>query len=1292
MNTFNNKGELENFPQTQITGNMGGGGGSSPQEQDDTIYSRQTISALFVISEGEIYELPADQIYLNGVKITSYKNTKNYVRLGTPSQEVIPGFEIVEAPHPVNTAIEMTNGPVYIKNVSNTDVSALRIVFTFNSLTSQDDRGNVNGYSVTHRIWVRESETAPWITTSPYPRDITRTEKSRGPFSITFRVNRPAGVQPGDLWGVKIIRVTPDDADSKTNSKCSWTSTIELYNENPPLTYPNTALVGLILKNAIRLGGTMPEVLFRPKGIMVKVPHSGVYNWETKEYTETPWNGVFDLSKRYTSCPAWILYDVLTRSKSEGGLGIPQSRINKFSFFELAVYCDQPVPIKNASGTVTGWESRYELHNQFSTREQARTILTYILAICNADFATDEFGNLTVVFDAPRAASDIVTNSDVIDGVFDYSSNALQDRITSVNVTYNNPNDQGKTDTVTVPGTNLTTQETALRNRYGFQSTDLVLIGCMSKSQAIRKGRWYFYTNTVTTGLLTFRRFFAGMTHTIGQIIKVMDDDKQNVKQQGLISDYIVSGSTLSIVLDRELELEDEDYHILYYTEAGLQNLAVANRNAITNTILLNGTGHPTPVENSSFVITGNVQPTLWRISAIEEDAEKQIYTITCTQYSEDKFSYIDGGALVPTNPQVDIKNLQTPAVTNISAHEYFYKTDVTAHASLIVTWDWEDLDNPGYNAFYQLFWRVNNGSLTQIDGITTKEFEIQNALPGVYEFFIYAYNVFALKSFPATYLYNYKVTASTSTLLPPVNIHIEGTEDVIFSGRDAPILWDYNTLNDTVSDRLLDYVVEIWTSDGLTKKNTYLVPSETTFSIHPTDSGKFYYSYGMNQTDFGLAQRSFIVKVYSRDIGGDLSDPIAATITNPAPPMISAEFVIGMEAAFIYINAPIGTFGEEMAPDAAGYVVHMSTTNGFTPDNDTLVYDGTSTHVSIRLPSPNVTYYFRVAAYDVFGKDGLNYSSQYFGKPLGLGVVTWTFAGLTFKPNDPAPNVLSWTGGTAASDQGGGSLQTINAGSVTWTEGILYIFFKEGEADLQSTTVLGEAIFAGTRILATYEGGTNLKLGNGDAFISGDKILAGTVGAEQLIVDHAIIRYADQIDTAVINTAHINHLGAYKIILETNPETGEPGYLEAEVIKVQTLNAKHIISSSLEKFQNFQYLGDVSIPESSEEVLYSADFTSNQDPGTLVSLNIGFGFGCPLPLTRVKLRVTDSSDAILSSFYLYNRDGQTLESRYFSGSKCFVVTVPDDGIFSISIIVKHTYTSARDFNDPYLDVTERYV
>ena len=184
----------------------------------------------------------------------------------------------------------------------------------------------------------------------------------------------------------------------------------------------------------------------------------------------------------------------------------------------------------------------------------------------------------------------------------------------------------------------------------------------------------------------------------------------------------------------------------------------------------------------------------------------------------------------------IDILELgdhQPPAVSTLQADGNFYQVGSQLFSTLLVSWSWVDTTFPDYECTYQLFYKYNNGQTTLCDNLHLKEYELALALPGIYDITVFAISPMGIKSDAATLSYEYKVGVNgDSTLLPPTALQIENTSGTVFTGKDACIVWNYTSSNDSASDKLYDYVVEIWSADGTTYKKTYVVEPETSYRV----------------------------------------------------------------------------------------------------------------------------------------------------------------------------------------------------------------------------------------------------------------------------------------------------------------------------------------------------------------------------------------------------------------------------------------------------------------------------
>ena len=180
--------------------------------------------------------------------------------------------------------------------------------------------------------------------------------------------------------------------------------------------------------------------------------------------------------------------------------------------------------------------------------------------------------------------------------------------------------------------------------------------------------------------------------------------------------------------------------------------------------------------------------------------------------------------------------------------------------------------------------------------------------------------------------------------------------------------------------------LVEPFTSD-VCAVSWAVVPTAATYKIevvNPSDvvvrtvtglrTTTFEYTKAMGAEDGG-PWRTFTIRVYAVGAFSDESGYAELEVSNPQIAALTGVTVSGMtNSVHVAIDPPTET-------DLAGFVVHMSTTDGFTPGPTTQVYDGGNTVFAISV-DPGGTYYFRVAGYDTWGKDGLNYTSQFTAVP----------------------------------------------------------------------------------------------------------------------------------------------------------------------------------------------------------------------------------------------------------------------------------------------------------------------
>ena len=1072
-----------------IVGNKKGGGGHTPVEADDTLSSKQTMRLLFALSEGEIEGI--DDILINSASISNYSSSITYDwRAGTLDQDVITGFSEVEAPISGAGAFPVA----LLHNVQHSytllgSYDAARITLMIDRLMQVTDEGDRVGYEAQVSIYKRNQPAGGSPSTWQLVYNTTKKGKCTNPYAWDVRVEKPTATLSTDSWGIMVVRDSADDSDDKHYSD-TYLSAITTITE-ASLPYPKTALVGVTITDAKQFGGQIPEVKFKVKGMKMPLPTN--YNPVTRVYDEsTPWNGAFKSYTEYTNNLAWILYWVLRDANT--GLGIASSDLDVGSFYSFAKYCDEMV--NNGQG---GTEPRFTVNAQFIERDSVPQFLTYLTNIGNANFATNEFGQIQVVYDhAGQAVSKIITNANVIDGKFSYSSNDLESRSNLVNVTYMREELFGDSDTATH-------YDQTLIDRYGLQTSDVILFGCTSESQALRKARWALYCNSYTTQLITFSQLFNGSMYYVGELVSIMDSDNVTTA----VKHGVVTASTYStntrLDLDRTITLGNYVYTIEFIGADGETVYSKQINETNTSTAFVTFSGNtPAFVGGTVIFNSSALEARKAKVIKIDKD-DNHVYTITCVEHNEDKYTYVDDiGTITPPSTSgsyVNFSDFEIPAVTSLAVEQVFSTNGVVEFNKLMVSWLWSaPVGSKPFVPTFDISWRRDNQEFTRVRGLQVATFDIEYPVPGVYEIYVWAVNPYTGLKSNVTFLnYNYRVTTATSTLLPPTSVVVPNTAGVSFSGKNLVLEWTYNTANDAVTDSIRDYVVEVLTSANVIK-GTYTVP------LNANKGGTFTLSFDENSAIFGSPTRSFNVRVYSRDTVGDLSNYIAVSPENPAPVVstFSATAVFG--AAYLKATIPDD-------PDLVSYTFKKYAASSGGSALETIV--SVSNYLDFDATT-GTTYYYTVTPNDVYGAG--TETTRTAVSALSVTADTYTYTGLLFKPNDPSSNRVSWTSFVATKN--GTSSTTVSSGNALWSSGILYLYYVDGNTTLQTTTSLNTAVSG--RILASYRGGTDLTSDAGRAYIDGDTIIAGTVGANQLVVGSAVITQAAQIQNAIITTAKI--------------------------------------------------------------------------------------------------------------------------------------------------------------------------
>jgi hypothetical protein len=233
------------------------------------------------------------------------------------------------------------------------------------------------------------------------------------------------------------------------------------------------------------------------------------------------WDGTFKLA--WTDNPAWILYDLMINPIYGVGNAIDDREdINIFNLYQIARYCDAVDDDGFFDGlpdSTRGLEPRFSCNVRIFDSKNAFEVLGNIASVFRGFTFWDGVG-LNFAIDRDKKISAIFNNGNVYDGLFNYGDITSTARFTKVEVLYADARDLYGSKSEYVE------DEDAIR-KYGLITKTLNGIGCTSKSQAKRMGKYILFSNRMETEIVQFRGGTDCLFLEPGDIIRI-DDELKN--------------------------------------------------------------------------------------------------------------------------------------------------------------------------------------------------------------------------------------------------------------------------------------------------------------------------------------------------------------------------------------------------------------------------------------------------------------------------------------------------------------------------------------------------------------------------------------------------------------------------------------------------------------------------------------------------------------------------------------------------------------------------------------------
>ncbi|EKS6579039.1 DUF1983 domain-containing protein [Enterobacter hormaechei] len=734
---------------TTIIKGRGKGGSNqtrTPIEAPDSIQSIARAKVLIALGEGEFAGgLDGKNIFLgdsssytplqNADGSYNFNNVKYEFRSGTQDQDYIQGFPGIE--NELQVSYELKQAVPYVRAVSNTQLSALRIRLGWPTLLLQKNTGDKVGTRVEYAIDLS-------VDGGPYETVVNGAvdDKTTSLYERSHRVNLP---KASTGWQLRVRRITPDSTSVNIVDTMRVVAVTEIIDAK--LRYVNTALL-YVEFDAKQFPNGIPQVVCNPKGRIIRVPDT--YDPETRTYSGT-WEGVFKWA--WTDNPAWIYYDIILNERFGLGQRIDATQIDKWELYRIAQYCDQLVPDgKGGSGT----EPRFRCNVYIQDRNDAWTVLRDLAGIFRGMTYWGD-NKMYVLADMPRDVWHIYNHASVVEGKFTFADPSETTRNTAALVNWSDPANHYK-------DTPEPVYDNDLAMRFDYRQLEMTAIGCTRQSEANRRGRWALLTN----GIGEVVTFSTGMdVPPVGEVIGVAANELAGRIIGGRVS--AVNGR--NITLDRAADVKAGNRLFLNMPSGAAQARTVQAVNG--NTVTVTTPYSETPEAECNWgVDSDDLYIALFRVTGTRDNNDGT-FEVTGTTYNPDIYSAVDTGARLDERPiSVIPPGVQAPP-GNIVVDSYSTVNQNIAVTTMRVAWDAVQ----GAVA-YEAEWRRDSGNWISVPRTSSLGFEVQGIYSGRYLVRVRAVNASDVSSVWAT---SAEVNLTGKVGNPPKPVGFIASDNVVF-------------------------------------------------------------------------------------------------------------------------------------------------------------------------------------------------------------------------------------------------------------------------------------------------------------------------------------------------------------------------------------------------------------------------------------------------------------------------------------------------------------------------------
>ena len=335
---------------------------------------------------------------------------------------------------------------------------------------------------------------------------------------------------------VKVTRTSMETTSPMIAKRISLEKITEIIPQQ--FSYPFSAIVGTQIDS--RAFSQIPNRTFLCKLKKILVPSNYfplIDNDEDVRYKqgdgkykiyEGDWDGTFKLS--WSNNPAWILMDLLINKRYGLGNYIQSDQVDIWELYKIARWCDNV----DDNGYYYGVDDSYGgVEPRFTFNaiiKDSFNIFDMVNQVASIFHGNVYYMNSLITFTDDRVKDPVgeFNNSDVKDGLFNYSNLRKDEEFTAVDITYLDSKDNFKAKIEYV-------EDSEAIRRKGILKKVINTMGITSRGQAIRYARNFLFQTTKETSSVSFTTDSRALLYKPGDLVVINDDLMSNFKNYGIV-------------------------------------------------------------------------------------------------------------------------------------------------------------------------------------------------------------------------------------------------------------------------------------------------------------------------------------------------------------------------------------------------------------------------------------------------------------------------------------------------------------------------------------------------------------------------------------------------------------------------------------------------------------------------------------------------------------------------------------------------------------------------------------